>query len=271
MKHRKESVKGRHPWGLVVVGLICLGPPGWTGPQTQAQEAQVGESTDQARAQAFFDEAVQDYMAKRYAQAALKFRKAYVHLPEATFLYNQARALAKLESYEQALNALEQAQAQTERPLPEELAQKATPFEAELREKLAQKAAPGLSAPQPTVLPPSEPEAPADDGIRPLTWGAMGLVGLGIVAGAGAIYLGQQASETEEALQPPHAFDRGRYDELAADLESQRLWGQVALYSAVGLGVAGASLWVWSVMGEEDHDTARLHVGPGRIDMRVEF
>ena len=271
MRSKEESVKDRNPWSLALAGLICLGLPVWAGTQVHAQEPQASEATDQARAQAFFDDAVQDYMAKRYAQAALKFRKAYVHLPEATFLYNQARALAKLESYEQALNALEQAQAQTERPLPEELAQKAKPFEAELKERLAQRAQPGLSVPEAVVPQPSVPEAPVDDGIRPLTWGAIGLLGLGAVAGAGAIYLGQQAIETEETLQPPQPFDRARYDELAADLESQRLWGQVALYSAVGLGVAGASLWVWSAMGGEEEETASIRVGFGGIDMRVKF
>ena len=241
---------------MIALFWLCI-TPAWSEAQEQAPDE---PAAAKEQAQEFFDEAAADYMAKRYAQAALKFRKAYAYLPEATFLYNQARALDKLESYEQALKALEQAQAQQERPLPEELMQKAKPFEAELKEKIAKQ-----NQPKPTV-----PQAPVDSGVRPLTWVGVGLVSLGVVAGAGALYLGGQATETEQALSPPQPFGQARYDELATDLESQRLWGQVALYSAVGLGLTGIGVWVWSVMDDEQ-EAVTLQVGPQGFGMRAKF
>ena len=101
-------------------------------------------------------------------------------MPEATFLYNQARALDKLESYEQALKALNQAQAQHERPLPEELMQKAKPFEAELKEKIA-----AQNKPKPVV-----PQVPVKtiQSAESSSLGFKGYTGIGLIGvGAGVL------------------------------------------------------------------------------------
>ena len=51
---------------MSAIFCICL-TPAWSGAQEQA----TSEPTAKEQAQGYFDEAALDYMAKRYAQAAL--------------------------------------------------------------------------------------------------------------------------------------------------------------------------------------------------------
>ena len=222
------------------------------------------EST--ARAQELFDEAAADYMAKRWDLAAVKFRKAYSYLPEALFLYNQAKALQKLDNHEVARGALIRARDQKERSLPPEIAAKVPAFLAELDASLAEleaqkkEGAVGVDVVATTDSPLEKEEE----------FGVFGWIGVGgLAAGSGLMIFGgllaADISEESERLktesgQTPEQFQSDR-QAAQSDQDTARL----VFYSGAGLALLGTGLVAWeifSIKGEaRGEPRAHLRLG----------
>ena len=236
--------------------------------QAQEEQPRVPE-----QAQVMFDEAVADYMAKRWDQAALKFRKAYAVVPEAVFLYNQAKALQKLENYQAAVSALTRARDQEERPLPPELVAKVPAFLAELETSLAaekaaaeEKAATAEVVPQavlPQAVPPNREEG----------FGTLGWTGVGtLVAGSGLMVFGgilaadvaKEADRLEnEAGQTPGQFQTNLQ---AAQSHGNFFWTGRRRTNLVHASTWGLAVWLWRRHGEENVDyVCSGIVGAGRV------
>ena len=215
------------------------------------QEASpVSEAAKQA-AQSLFDEAVADYMGKRYDQASLKFRKAYAQLPEATFLYNLAKSLQKLENYDQAIKSLESAQAQQERPLPPNLQEKVPAFMAELKEQLEAQQAEQQA--QQALSETTAMEATPEEGGRGL--GALGWTGVGMtVVGAGAItwsiLMTSDLDKEKEALEQIRT--RQEFDAQKQEVEDDQNLARLLMFSGIGVAAVGVGLLTWDLVKDDD-------------------
>ena len=243
MHARPHSIFDLRFTGTILLGSVLAVP---RLAQAQQQPAQV-----------LFDDAAADYMAKRYDKAALGFRKAYAVRPEAVFLYNQAKALEKLENWEAAIKALERARDQAELPLPPELAAKVPSFMEQLEAGLAAERAQKEAAIKPTVV---VPAAAPNDGLSLLGWGGAGTALLGGAAVATNFLFASQASSTSDELAATR--QRSRYDELSQDFDEQQGTAQALLFVGAGLAAVGAGLLLWDLSNDDDHGV-RVSFGAG--------
>ena len=213
-----------------------------------------------------FDEAAADYMAKRYDKAAVGFRKAYALLPEALFLYNQAKALQKLGNWDAAVGALERARDQVERPLPPELSAKVPDMMAEL--KASQRAEEQIkSAERVEVV---SPAAQPASSFGPIGWAGIGgvTVGAGLLMAGGLIASG--VSDEAERLRTEVGQNRAQFEaSRQAALDDQSL-ARVLFFSGAGLALTGGTLLAWELLSDDErpHEGARLTAGP--MGMMVE-
>ena len=211
-------------------------------------------------ATAIFEQAAADYMAKRYDVAAVGFRKAYAVLPEAVFLYNQARALQKLENWESAISALERARDQVERPLSAELAAKVPAMMQELEAARA-------ASSSPLAAPPSDEPA---SGIFAVGWTGVGT----LVAGAGMIVAGgvmaSGVSDEAQRLRTTSGQTRTQFEaDRQAALDKQS-WARVLFYSGSGLALLGAGLLSWDLLATgAEEDSAKLLIAPSGVFVEV--
>ena len=273
----KAMPKGMR-WRLRAGTLGCCGALWLCIPAAPAQAQQQQEGVS-PQAQELFDEAVADYMARRWDLAALKFRKAYAYSPEALFLYNQAKALEKLENYQGAIDALIRARDQQERPLPPDIAAKVAPFLAELETSLAAQKAKEkeeeermAEAAKAVVVPPPpapEPQEAPEEGWSGLRWVGLGAVaaGGGLMIGGGVLAAGvkEEADRlNDETGQTPPQF---RADLDAA--QSDQTTARVVFFSGAGLALVGAGLVAWDLFSDDGERAGKpsvnLKVGPTSV------
>ena len=241
-----HSTRRLRAWSTALALLLLS-----TAPTVQAQDpqAQIPE-----QAQSLFDDAVADYMAKRWDQAALKFRKAYAVLPDALFLYNQAKALQKLENYQAAIGALTRARDQKERPLPPDIVAKVPAFLAELETSLAleetqeKEAAVAAEVVAPIGPPPGNQDIQEEGRFGEIGWSgvAVGGAGLGLVIWS-ALLADSVTSESAALLEEQ---DTGRFQQQRDDIQSDQDLAQILLFSGAGLLTVGSvPVWRQHAMG----------------------
>ena len=253
-----------------IMVMFLLGLPS----VTHAQDVQTQVP---GQAQSLFDDAVADYMAKRWDQAALKFRKAYAVLPDALFLYNQAKALQKLENYDAAISALSRARDQEERPLPPDIAAKVPSFLAELEASLAAQKLQEKEEEKPAEAdavtptePPPEPEE--EGGLGVLGWSGVG----GMVAGSGLMVVGgllaADVSKEADRLRTEPGQTPGRFQADREAAQADQRTARIVFYSGAGLALLGAGLMAWTFLsdGEGAAGEARTRLKLGATDIRWE-
>ena len=259
-----HSIKKLSAWIMTLI-LCLLSAP-------SAAPAQDDHAPIPAQAQTLFDDAVADYMAKRWDQAALKFRKAYAVLPDALFLYNLAKALQKLENYEAALGALKRARDQEERPLPPDIVAKVPAFLAELEVSLAaqqeaqQEAKEEEKAVDIDVVASTDPPPQQKEGLGTLGWVGIG----GLVAGSGLmVFGGILASEVSKEVDRVKTEPGQTPEQFQADrdaVQGEQRTAQIVFYSGMGVALLGAGLVGWTLFstkkeGASEEPRARLKLG----------
>ena len=177
---------------------------------------------------------------EKYAEAILMYEKGYRIHQAAIFRHAQAFAAWELGNLEKAIDYARRAAGSNDVPLGPSTALKnqaylrawQTQLEANnLSRRLAERRRRELSA----------------QAFRPgwKTWTGIGMASAGLGLGIYALVLGEQVSEDNAALA---GLPYNEYQRQRSDVEDQQFVGKIVLFSAIGLGVVGASLIAWDVL-----------------------
>ena len=186
------------------------------------------------------------YTAGDFSRAATLFQKAHAARPEATALYNAAKAAQKMGNLSQALSLSKDAAASEKYPLPSVLEKKNGALQEELRAQIEEKKAREAAA--------------AKKGLDARGWSgvAAAAVGLtGILVGT-QVY-GPKASEAADRARNAEFFEN--YQRHVDDQEAAQRTGWTFVYSGSALVLIGAGLVTWDLL--DSPETVSVSVGPG--------
>ncbi len=231
--------------------------------------AQSGEGGD-ADFQTVLDQALADYQARRYVEAAEGFQRAFDLRPEPELMYNRARSLERALRREEAIAAYDQflalpgttsetrSRALTARTsLQQELAAMSTPPPETEPQEAADPTPPPASSASRGGEPTSE-EA-AGGALEPVGWVLVGLGAAGVAVGAVFGGLALAANDDFNATT-----DRAEQMRLQSEVRRYALLTDVLIGVGAGVAIAGVIFVIVDLAsgGGERRDQASLELVP---------
>jgi tetratricopeptide (TPR) repeat protein len=276
MHERIQTIMSWRAWIALTVLIFAVAG---VAPDAHAQ------SNKKEEAQQLAQKGAKAFVKKDYAMAVTYFQRAASLDPNPVLLYNLSLAHSKLGNVSDAKDAAQRAIDMGKEQMPED-----TWVKLHARLDAYDRALEARSIA--TSLAPDEPEvSDRDDGgttdpdttvrkdvdtkspISALGWAgaATGVVGVGLLAGAGLVNADVRASiDSYDEARRAGEFDRAR--QLESDIESGQQLGQILLYSGAGLAAVGAGLFIVDVVnGSESESRAAVFGAPSPNGASVTF
>ncbi len=246
-----------------VVTVVLCGFALGGSPLAHAQsetEPNVEEARNLERAVMLFEESEQLYNAGEFAQAAVMLRRAYALHPDATLLFNLARALEGMGDLDGAIETYGRYLAEAEGIRDRGAVEARLETLRAQREALAQRPADPVQEIEPD---PEEPE-PERGGSSPLPWI---VAGTGVAAAVAGVVLGLRSqSLSDDAAAEPVMTEAVELHDRAQRFATV---GNI-LMIAGGVIAAGGLLWGVLTLGSDDSETEAAIV-PGGVLVRGRF
>lgn len=238
------------------------------------------ETGDAERAQEFFDRGAELYFQQEYGRAIVEFRRAHEAHSHPLFLYNIALSSLRIDNYEQALNAAQQAE-EMEAQLPPENSARNRSMIASIEtvyrtREVAEdvELLDELEDPEELDEPPvADEDVDAPSRFGTLGWTGVAGLGLGAAAlgGAGVMEM-QVRSRWDDIEEDPAGMSDDEFDRRLESIERRQDAGRIMLFAGAGLMAAGgALLGIEGMTGGEDDQQVAVRPTLRGLDVTVRW